>query len=177
MINSKGFLFIFVLLTLSLATTSSFAHDDAGDIHHTTVAKSTDPDEHPAQGPAENIGKTADGIGKDAAAGANRIGESAVKGSGDILTSVGQLLQGIGGGMKPAVEKTNDVAPSAPAQNIQKEQVPAEEKDLTGGYKNSPKIKSVIFCSSCGQEFEIVGYPKGSKTFCPSCGKEVEKKQ
>ncbi|HRZ86780.1 MAG TPA: hypothetical protein P5287_03100 [bacterium] len=152
------------------------------------AAAHDDYDDHPhgENGPAQSIGKSADTMGQDIGKNAGAIGENAVKGTGGILNSVGQFLQGLGTDMnRPAQETTN-----AP---VLKTTTPAEK--TAGGAAAAPaaagepvtetmpvatqagpdtKENISYTCPTCGQQFEVIGYPKGTKVFCPGCGKPID---
>lgn len=136
-----------------------------------------DDDDHP---PTTNIGKSAETMGQNIGQSASTMGQNAAQGAGGIVNSVGQFLQGLGTNMsqpaqKPAVETPaveQPPAPPAAAENVRT----SAETDISAGYENASEKKTDLFlsCPSCGQKFQVTGFPKGSKAYCPACGKPIE---
>jgi len=128
------------------------------------------------------------------------IGQSAKQGAGGIVNSVGQFLQGLGANMSqpaqkpvegtpaagPQPEKPLDDAFAQPPQNpadtppaTTEKTAVSEETNIAAGYENASKKKVDLFlsCPSCGQKFQVTGFPKGAKAYCPSCGKPIEEQE
>ncbi|MDP8262311.1 MAG: hypothetical protein P9M13_03290 [Candidatus Ancaeobacter aquaticus] len=112
------------------------------------------------EGVGENIGKSTDDFGAEIGKSAQKVGEGALQGTGEILNSVSDLLKGIGTQFK---QKPDTNIPSSTPRN----------SSSTNGYTPSLQKKIHLSCSHCGQDFEVIGFPKGSNYYCPNCGKEV----